>query len=80
MTQAYWFTEHERGGFPVEKAALGLCDLSVLHAGGEWRWLVQCKGRDVAEGAARAAVDAKRDAEAVALNLAWGPVMMATDG
>jgi hypothetical protein len=28
---AHWFTHREHGGFPVEKAALGNCDLSVLH-------------------------------------------------
>lgn len=67
MTLAYWSTQKEHGGFPVEKAALGSCDLSVLHVGGEWQWLVRRDGRDVAEGAARAAVDAQRQAEAVAL-------------
>jgi hypothetical protein len=45
------------------------CDLSVLPIGGEWQWLVRQAGRDVAEGAARAAADAKREAEAVALKL-----------
>jgi hypothetical protein len=30
MTAAHWFTHKEQGGFPVEKAALGCCDLSVL--------------------------------------------------
>jgi hypothetical protein len=29
MTPAYWFTEHERSGFPIEKAALGPLDPSV---------------------------------------------------
>jgi len=33
---AHWFTQHERGGFPVERAAFGSCDLSILHIGGEW--------------------------------------------
>jgi hypothetical protein len=32
--KAYWFTVHEQGGFPVERAALGSCDLSVLHIAG----------------------------------------------
>ena len=69
MTIAHWFRQHEDGGFPVERAALGSCDLSVLHIGGEWQWLVRRGGRDVAEGAARAAADAKHEAEAVALKL-----------
>jgi hypothetical protein len=29
LTLAYWFTQHEKGGFPVERAALGSCDLSI---------------------------------------------------
>jgi hypothetical protein len=28
MTLAQWFTQYEHGGFPIEKAALGSCDLS----------------------------------------------------
>jgi hypothetical protein len=66
MTRAYWFTHREAGGFPVERAVLGDCDLSVLHVGGEWQWLVRREGRDVAEGAARSADDALHQAEAVA--------------
>jgi hypothetical protein len=69
MTQARWFTQHEFGGFPVERAALGACDLSVLHVGGEWQWLVRQAGRDLAEGAARGCIDAMRATETVALNL-----------
>src|SRR5215468_385054 len=73
MTTAHWFTQHERGGFPIEKAALGSCDLSILHVGGEWQWLVRQAGRDVAEGAARTADDARRAAEAVATGrMPWG--------
>jgi hypothetical protein len=68
MTLAYWFTQHEEGGFPIERAALGSCDLSVLHVGGEWQWLVRQAGRDVAEGAARADLDARRQAEDVGLD------------
>jgi hypothetical protein len=67
--QAKWFTQHERGGFPVERAALGSCDLSVLHVGREWQWLVRQAGRDVAEGAAPAVADAQRQAEEAALKL-----------
>jgi hypothetical protein len=40
-----------------------------LHIAGEWQWLVRQGGRDVAEGAAQAAADAKQEAEAVALKL-----------
>jgi hypothetical protein len=68
-TAAHWFTDHEQGGFPIERAALGSCDLSVLHVGDEWQWLVRQDSRDLAEGSARAVTDAKREAEAVALKL-----------
>ena len=30
MTPAYWFEHREAGGFPVRRAAVGACDLSVL--------------------------------------------------
>jgi hypothetical protein len=66
---AQWFTQHEYGGFPIERAVFGSCDLSMLHIGGEWQWLVRQAGRDVAEGAARTFVDARRAAEAVAHGL-----------
>jgi hypothetical protein len=33
----------------IERAALGSCDLSILHVGGEWQWLVRQAGRDVVE-------------------------------
>jgi hypothetical protein len=59
----------KQGGFPIQRATIGSCDLSVLYVGGEWQWLVRQAGRDVAEGAARAAVDAQREAETVALKL-----------
>ena len=39
-------------GFPVEQAMIGECDLSVVFVGGEWQWLVMCRGREVAEGGA----------------------------
>jgi hypothetical protein len=65
--KACWFTSHEQGGFPVERAALGSCDLSVLHIAGEWQWLVRQDGRDIGEGAALSADDAKLEAETVAL-------------
>ena len=67
--KAYWFTVREQGGFPVERAALGSCELSALHVGGEWQWLVRQDGRDVAEGSASSADDARQEAEAMALKL-----------
>ena len=69
MTQAHWFTQHEFGGFPVERAALGSCDLSALHVGGEWQWLVRQADRDIDEEMARSAVEAKQEAESVALKV-----------
>ena len=63
---AHWFTDYDGGGFPVEKAVIGDCDLSVAYIGGEWQWLVKCRGREVAEGAARGYLAARRDAESVA--------------
>jgi hypothetical protein len=60
---------HEYGSFPVERAALGACDLSVLHVGGEWQRLVRRDGHDVAEGTARADLEAREQAEAVALSV-----------
>lgn len=69
MTIAHWFTQHEDGGFPIERAALGSCDLSMMHIAGEWQWLVRQAGRDMAEGAATAAGEARQQAEAAALKL-----------
>ena len=66
MTLAHWFTTHEYGSFPIERAAFGACDLSVLYVGGEWQWPVRRDGRDVAEGAARADLEAREQAEAAA--------------
>jgi hypothetical protein len=66
---AYWFTQYDPFGFPVEKAALDAFDLSVVFLGGEWQWLVRHDGRDVAEGEARGCLAAKQQAEAVARRL-----------
>ena len=74
MTTASWFTHLERGGFQIERAALRSCELSVLYVGGEWQWLVRQAGRDVAEGAARTFVDARQQAEVVALELGCASV------
>jgi hypothetical protein len=63
------FTEYEPGSFPIERAALGDCDLSVLRIGVKWHWLVRRAGRDVAEGAARADLQARERAEAVAFSV-----------
>jgi hypothetical protein len=71
--KAYWFTVHEQGGFPVERAALGSCELSVMHIAGEWQWLVRQDGRDVKEGAAPSADGAKLEAEAMAVLLDPAP-------
>jgi len=46
MTLSHWFTHRKHGGFPIEKAALGSCDLSVFYVGGEWEWLVRQEGCD----------------------------------
>ena len=37
----HWFTQRVTGGFPIEKAAIGVRDLSVLSTRGEWQWLVK---------------------------------------
>jgi hypothetical protein len=66
MTTAHWFTDYDRSGFPVEKAAIAGCDLAVAFIGGEWQWLVRCNGRELAEGGARGYLAARRQAEAVA--------------
>jgi hypothetical protein len=72
VTQAYWFEHRETGGFPVQRAAIGECDLSVLRVGEEdYHWLVRREGRDVAEGVARSAAEAQRQAE-VAVREALG--------
>jgi len=66
---ADWFTRHEHGGFAIWRAALGVYDLSVLYAGGEWRWLVQRDGRDLAEGKAQGDHEARQNAETAAMKL-----------
>jgi hypothetical protein len=63
MTAAQWFTDYDRGGFPIEKATIDGCDLSVAYIGDEWQWLVRCQGRDVAEGAPRGYLAARQHAE-----------------
>jgi hypothetical protein len=63
MLLAYWFTQNDYRGFPVELAALGGCDLSVMFIGGGWQWLVRHCGRDVDEGSARGCLAAKQQAE-----------------
>ena len=62
-----WVVTEQLGAIPVERAALGSCDLSVIHIGGEWRWLVRLDGHDVAEGTALTAQDAREQAESIAL-------------
>jgi hypothetical protein len=67
--KAYWFKVEEKGGFPVERAALGSCELSVMHIAGEWQWLIRQDGRDVKKGSAPLLTVAKLEAETVALGL-----------
>jgi hypothetical protein len=70
---AHWFTEDELLGYPVERAAVSGCDLSVLHIDGEWQWLVQRGGEDLAEGACCTEDDARMQAEAAALWVSNSP-------
>jgi hypothetical protein len=32
---------HRPGLFACRRTALGSCDLSMMHVGGEWQWLVR---------------------------------------
>lgn len=71
MLLACWFTQHERDSFPVEGAALGSCDLSVRHIGGEWNsgsFAVMVAISPNGPRAGQAMLNGK--AEAVALKLA----------
>lgn len=70
---AHWFTQDELLGYPVERAELSGCDLSVLYIDGEWQWLVQREGEDLAEGACRTEDDARMQAEAAALLIGSSP-------
>jgi len=49
---AQWFNQHEPGGLPIEKAAIGVRDLSVLFTGSEVAVARQVKlaGHDIARG------------------------------
>ena len=64
----HWFTRLEHGGFPIKRAALGSCDLSVLHVGREWQWLARQAGRDVRR-VRREPMPMHGQSEAVALEL-----------
>jgi hypothetical protein len=75
LSMLNWSIHNERGGFPVEGAAIGGFRLLVLYTDGEWQWLVRRDGYDVAEGAARAARAARQQAEAVALRLGAAAVL-----
>jgi hypothetical protein len=66
MIRVYWCEPAEQGGFPLQRAAVGDCDLSVLRVGDEYHWLVRPDGRDVAEGRAGTVDEARRQAEAAA--------------
>jgi hypothetical protein len=67
---ARWHTQFLKNGFPIERATLGIFDLVVVHVAGEWQWLIQQNGCDVAEGAMRSGRAAKQQAEAIAARLA----------
>jgi hypothetical protein len=72
MKMAEWFTQKDQRGFPVERASVGYFALSVLYVSGEWQWLVQHEGRNVAEGAARGSLAARQQAEIAARRLILG--------
>ena len=59
----HWFTQQERGGGKVERAALADYALSVMWVDGAAYWLVARDGRDVAEGKTSTLDRARRDAE-----------------
>jgi hypothetical protein len=61
-----WFTHHEHGGFATHRAAVGAADLSVMHIGSGWSWLVRRAGADVAEGTADSLAAAREAAIAAA--------------
>jgi hypothetical protein len=69
---AEWFTQKEQDGFPVERATVGCFNLSVLYVDGEWQWLVQQEGWDIAEGGALSSLAARQQAEATARRLMLG--------
>jgi hypothetical protein len=66
---ADWFDAPGHGGFPVERAELGSCDLLLMQIADTWCWLVRRDGQDVAEGVAGTADDARLLAEAAARKL-----------
>ena len=70
---AQWFMQDELLGYPVERAAVSGCDLSVLYIDGEWQWLVQRCGEDLAEGACCTGDVARMQAEAAALWVSSSP-------
>jgi hypothetical protein len=61
-----WVTQHEDDGFPVRCAAVGEANLSVIHIGQRWLWLVRRHGTDIAEGIAESLAAAQQAAEAAA--------------
>ena len=65
---AQWFTTHDRGLAPIERAVLGESELSVRYIGsGEWQWLVDRDGHTIAKGGANSDAAAREQAEAVAI-------------
>jgi hypothetical protein len=49
-----------------ERRSAAVIYRSPIYIGGEWDWLVCCRGREVAEGSARGYQVARQDAEAAA--------------
>jgi hypothetical protein len=62
---AHWISD-TFSGVPVQRAALGEADLSVMRIGPRWSWLVRRDGAEVAEGAADNLAAAQQAAEAAA--------------
>ena len=65
LTRAHWISD-VFSGIPVQRAALGDADLSVIHIGRRWSWLVRRDGHEVAEGTADSLATAQEAAEAAA--------------
>ena len=68
MIQACWFEHKEQGGFPLQRATVGDCDLSVLPLGlRRWSWLMRRAGVALAEGEAYSLVASQEAATEAAV-------------